>query len=166
LEARSLLVQAVDAGTQSDGLDDPYTLSYRHNLAYVLLALGQLDEAYATAKSCLEARSRIYAASHPAPVQTQAILGSILSEQERFAEAEKVFQDALNAMDEDFPDSTRAAIFDRYGQHLARGPDPTSAADYFQRADRIYSELYGPDARSTRDVRKRLQQSRVLNRQD
>jgi tetratricopeptide (TPR) repeat protein len=105
---------------------------------------GRYDEASDALFEALEIRERILPASSSMRADTLARIGTLMSRQERFDEAESYLQDALTIL-EDHPSdpATLASILARLGEHYERSGEHEQALEILSRALDLHLELFG-----------------------
>jgi tetratricopeptide (TPR) repeat protein len=107
-EAAKLYRQALQHTAQDDLMA---RATLQHNLAGLAHAQGQFVEAEPPARCAVELRTAVLGHGHPEVAADLAVLGAVLSGQERHDEAERVFNEALTAFHRHYgPDHYEIAV--------------------------------------------------------
>jgi tetratricopeptide (TPR) repeat protein len=141
-EAAKLYRQALQHTAQNDLLA---RATLQHNLAGLAHAQGQFVQAEPPARCAVELRTAVHGHGHPEVAADLAVLGAVLSGQERHAEAERVFNEALTAFQRHYgPDHYEVAVnLGNLGALYAATDRADQAQQCYQRALQIKRRLLG-----------------------
>ena len=141
-EAAKLYRQALQATAKDDLLG---RAALQHNLAGLAHAQGQFLQAEQPARCAVELRTAVLGRGHPEVAADLAVLGAVLYGQERHAEAEMVFNQALTAFQRHYgPDHYEVAVnLGNLGALYAATDRADQAQQCYERALEIKRRVLG-----------------------
>jgi eukaryotic-like serine/threonine-protein kinase len=124
------------------------------NIATLLTASGRLDEAQAAFAEALPRFERTYGPEHPDTVHSVYAYGVLRFKQHAYAEAERLFRQALAIQVKLFPDDHTNIADTRVdlGKTLTELRRFDEAASLLTRAHEAFLKAYGADAADTREA--------------